>query len=180
MISSEMPGIRRYWLRYVHGVFMYELSCWGLPLSSHRYWYSISRFFRMYLVPRIICVFILIHLVFFILRTYALWNKNRILLISMLSIFFVSFQSIHHAQASARCIDQTFVGASVGVSFATIAPATSTLSHLPLAFYDHWNILFTFIGATSAIPGITGCYQSSTSFPLLIPILLLSVFELGG
>ncbi|KAG2122379.1 hypothetical protein BD769DRAFT_1670761 [Suillus cothurnatus] len=77
---------------------------------------------------------------FFILRTYALWNKNRILLISMLSIFF------------------TFVGASVGVSFATIAPATS---------------------ATSAIPGITGCYQSSTSFPLLIPILLLSVFELG-
>jgi hypothetical protein len=102
------------------------------------------------------------------------------LLISMLSIFFVSFQSIHHAQASARCIDQTFVGASVGVSFATIAPATSTLSHLPLAFYDHWNILFTFIGATSAIPGITGCYQSSTSFPLLIPILLLSVFELGG
>ncbi|KAG2104284.1 hypothetical protein BD769DRAFT_1779829 [Suillus cothurnatus] len=95
---------------------------------------------------------------FFILRTYALWNKNRILLISMLSIFFVSFQSIHHTQASARCIDQTFVGASVGVSFATIAPATS---------------------ATSAIPGITGCYQSSTSFPLLIPILLLSVFELG-
>jgi hypothetical protein len=131
MTSSEMPGIRRYWLRYVHGAFMYELSCWGLPLYSHRDRYSISRFFRMYLVPRIISVSILIHLVFFILRTYALWNKNRILLISMLSIFFVSSRSIHHTKASARCIDQTFVGASVGVSFATIAPATSTLSPPP-------------------------------------------------
>jgi hypothetical protein len=49
-------------------------------------------FFRMYLVPCIIRVSILIHLVFYILRTYALWNKNRILLISMLSIFFMSSQ----------------------------------------------------------------------------------------
>ncbi|KAG1854035.1 hypothetical protein C8R48DRAFT_322290 [Suillus tomentosus] len=33
--------------------------------------------------------------------------------------------------------------------------------------------------ATSAIPGITGCYQSSTSLQYFIPFLLLSVFELG-
>ncbi|KAG1854034.1 hypothetical protein C8R48DRAFT_322091 [Suillus tomentosus] len=33
--------------------------------------------------------------------------------------------------------------------------------------------------ATSGVPGITGCYQSSTSFQYFIPFLLLSVFELG-
>ncbi|KAG1835993.1 hypothetical protein DFJ58DRAFT_192568 [Suillus subalutaceus] len=77
---------------------------------------------------------------FFILRTYVLWNKNRILLAAMLSTFL------------------TFVGASIGIAFTTTAPAAY---------------------ATSAIPGITGCYRSSTSFPLLIPTLLLSVFELG-
>ncbi|KAG1793833.1 uncharacterized protein HD556DRAFT_1371809 [Suillus plorans] len=33
--------------------------------------------------------------------------------------------------------------------------------------------------ATSAIPGITVCYQSSTSFQYFIPFLLLSVFGLG-
>ncbi|KAG1883967.1 hypothetical protein F4604DRAFT_1919774 [Suillus subluteus] len=77
---------------------------------------------------------------FFILRTYALWNKNRILLAAMLFTFF------------------TFVGASIGIAFATIAPA---------------------VMATSAIPGITGCYRSSSNLPLLAPILLLSVFELG-
>jgi len=33
--------------------------------------------------------------------------------------------------------------------------------------------------ATSAIPGITGCYQSSTSDRIFIPFLLFSVFGLG-
>jgi hypothetical protein len=33
--------------------------------------------------------------------------------------------------------------------------------------------------ATSAIPGITGCYNSSTSFQLSVQYLLLSVFQLG-
>ncbi|KAG2130797.1 uncharacterized protein EDB93DRAFT_1263240 [Suillus bovinus] len=51
-----------------------------------------------------------------------------------------------------------FMGASSGIAFATTAPASY---------------------ATSAIPGITGCYESSTSFWLFIPFLLLSVFELG-
>ncbi|KAG1721739.1 hypothetical protein EDB19DRAFT_496818 [Suillus lakei] len=77
---------------------------------------------------------------FFILRTYVLWNNNRILLAAMVSTFF------------------TFVVASCSIAFATIVPATY---------------------ATSTIPGITGCYQSSTSFQLFIPFFLLSVFELG-
>ncbi|KAG1842735.1 hypothetical protein DFJ58DRAFT_844553 [Suillus subalutaceus] len=103
---------------------------------DHRRWYGISHFLRMYLsFPRILC--------FFILRTYVLWNKNRILLAAMLSTFLIH--------------QQTFVGASIGIAFTTTAPAAY---------------------ATSAIPGITGCYRSSTSFPLLIPTLLLSVFEL--
>lgn len=77
---------------------------------------------------------------FFILRTCALWNNNKILLAAMLVIFL------------------TFVGAAIGVSFATTAPA---------------------IYAISAIPGITGCYQSSSSLQLFIPFLLLCAFELG-
>ncbi|KAG1883966.1 hypothetical protein F4604DRAFT_230848 [Suillus subluteus] len=77
---------------------------------------------------------------FFILRTYTLWNKNRILLVAMLSTFF------------------TFIVASFGVEFTAIVPAAYV---------------------TSAIPGITGCYHSSTSFQFFIPFLLLSVFQLG-
>ncbi|KAG2061620.1 hypothetical protein BDR06DRAFT_1042010 [Suillus hirtellus] len=35
------------------------------------------------------------------------------------------------------------------------------------------------VDVTSPIPGIPGCYQSSTSFWYFIPFLLLSMFELG-
>ncbi|KAG2114311.1 uncharacterized protein F5147DRAFT_650091 [Suillus discolor] len=78
---------------------------------------------------------------FFILRTCALWNNNRILLAAILVT-----------------LSQTFLGASIGITFATTAPATY---------------------AISAIPGITGCYQSSSSLQLFIPFLLLCAFELG-
>ncbi|KAG1836451.1 hypothetical protein DFJ58DRAFT_865035 [Suillus subalutaceus] len=77
---------------------------------------------------------------FFVLRTCALWNNNRILLAAMLVTVL------------------SFIGASIGIVFTTTAPAAY---------------------ATSTIPGITGCYQSSTSFRLFIPFLLLAVFELG-
>ncbi|KAG1794608.1 uncharacterized protein HD556DRAFT_417321 [Suillus plorans] len=77
---------------------------------------------------------------FFILRTYVLWNKNRILLAAML------------------CTSFMFVVASLSVTFDTTVPAAYT---------------------TSAIPGITGCHRSSTSYRLFIPFLLSSVFELG-
>ncbi|KAG2361982.1 hypothetical protein BDR07DRAFT_1088097 [Suillus spraguei] len=86
------------------------------------------------------CVSVLIHPGFFILRTYVLWSKNRILLIAMLSTFFV------------------LLVACFSVAFTSTVPATYT---------------------SSAIPGITGCYQSSTNFRLFIPFLLLTVFELG-
>ncbi|KAG2037904.1 hypothetical protein BDR03DRAFT_1010285 [Suillus americanus] len=95
---------------------------------------------------------------FFMLRTYALWNKNRILLAAMLSTFFVSSQSAHHTKASGRCISQAFLVACFSIAFTTTIPAAY---------------------ATSAIPAITGCYQSSFSFRLFIPFLLLSIFELG-
>ncbi|KAG1810937.1 uncharacterized protein BJ212DRAFT_1484065 [Suillus subaureus] len=78
---------------------------------------------------------------FFILRTYALWNNNKILLAAMMSTFF-----------------QAFIVACFTITFAITVPAAY---------------------ATSAIPGITGCYQSSTSFQLFIPFLLLFAFELG-
>ncbi|KAG2114287.1 uncharacterized protein F5147DRAFT_22157 [Suillus discolor] len=77
---------------------------------------------------------------FFILRTYVLWNKNKILLAAMLFTFV------------------SFLVACFGVAFATTIPAAYV---------------------TSTIPGITGCYRSSTNYQLFIPFLLLSVFELG-
>ncbi|KAG2155253.1 uncharacterized protein EDB93DRAFT_93040 [Suillus bovinus] len=52
----------------------------------------------------------------------------------------------------------SFLGASSGIVIAT----TATASY-----------------ATSAISGITGCYQSSTTYWLFIPFLLLSVLQLG-
>ncbi|KAG1825374.1 hypothetical protein EV424DRAFT_1602524 [Suillus variegatus] len=85
---------------------------------------------------------------FFILRTYVLWNKNRILLAAMLCTSFLVVNAI----------SQIFVVASLSVTFDTTVPAAYT---------------------TSAIPGITGCHRSSTSYQLFIPFLLSSVFELG-
>ncbi|KAG1794587.1 uncharacterized protein HD556DRAFT_1527034 [Suillus plorans] len=108
--------------------------------------------------PHLMCLSDLIHPVFFILRTYVLWHKNIILLTAMLSTFFVSSQSNHHTQASGRCISQIVLATAFSIAFTTGVPAAY---------------------ATSGVPGITGCYQSSTSFQYFIPFLLLSVFELG-
>ncbi|KAG2054147.1 hypothetical protein BDR06DRAFT_1008095 [Suillus hirtellus] len=77
---------------------------------------------------------------FFILRTYALWDRNRILLAAILGTFF------------------SFLAASVSITVDTTVSAAY---------------------ATSPIPGITGCYQSSTSDRIFIPFLLFSVFGLG-
>ncbi|KAG1839705.1 hypothetical protein C8R48DRAFT_782006 [Suillus tomentosus] len=97
---------------------------------------------------------------FFILRTCALWNNNRILLAAILVTAF------------------TFLGASIGITFATTAPATCMRSPF-FPGVPHLTILSTPADAISAIPGITGCYQSSSSLQLFIPFLLLCAFELG-
>ncbi|KAG2113380.1 hypothetical protein DEU56DRAFT_191527 [Suillus clintonianus] len=76
---------------------------------------------------------------FFVIRTYALWNNNRIALAAMLSAFLVA-----------------------AVGFLVIFSITVITSQV----------------ATIAIPGITGCYQTSTSF-LFIQFLLLFAFQLG-
>ncbi|KAG1897880.1 uncharacterized protein F5891DRAFT_1174483 [Suillus fuscotomentosus] len=76
---------------------------------------------------------------FFILRTYVLWDKNRILLAVMLSTLL------------------SFLVASFIIVFAIGIPAEY---------------------ATSPIPGITGCYRSSTSFLYFILFLILAVFQL--
>ncbi|KAG1739468.1 uncharacterized protein EDB91DRAFT_1336797 [Suillus paluster] len=77
---------------------------------------------------------------FFILRIYALWDNNRIVLAVMLSAFLA------------------FVVAGISIAFDNTVSASY---------------------ATSPIPGITGCYQSSDSVQLFIPFLLSSVLELG-
>ncbi|KAG0701907.1 hypothetical protein DFH29DRAFT_924431 [Suillus ampliporus] len=77
---------------------------------------------------------------FFVLRTYALWNKNKIVLAVTLTAFI------------------GVLAGSIGISF----PNTTTAPF-----------------ATSPIPGITGCYQSTGSNDLFIPFLLLLLFQLG-
>ncbi|KAG2123078.1 hypothetical protein DEU56DRAFT_65296 [Suillus clintonianus] len=78
---------------------------------------------------------------FFVLRTYALWNNNRIILVAMLSTFLA------------------VAIASTVICFITVGTSQVT---------------------TSAIPGIPGCYRTSTSFNLnAIQFLLLFAFQLG-
>ncbi|KAG2124623.1 hypothetical protein DEU56DRAFT_594156 [Suillus clintonianus] len=76
---------------------------------------------------------------FFVLRTYALWNNNRIVLAVMLSAFLAA------------------VAACIVIGFITVGT-----SHV----------------VTSAIPGITGCYRTSTNLSF-IQFLLLFAFQLG-
>ncbi|KAG1899703.1 uncharacterized protein F5891DRAFT_393690 [Suillus fuscotomentosus] len=77
---------------------------------------------------------------FFILRTYVLWDRNKILLTAILGTYL------------------SFLAATIVIAIdANISAAY----------------------ATSPIPGITGCYQSSTSDRIFIPFVLFSVFELG-
>ncbi|KAG2104276.1 hypothetical protein BD769DRAFT_1393436 [Suillus cothurnatus] len=85
------------------------------------------------------------------------WNKNRMLLAATLSTFVVSSKFTHHTKASSKYISQTVLVASLIIDF-----TASVLTEY----------------ATSAIPGITGCYNSSTSFQLSVQYLLLSVFQL--
>ncbi|KAG1842624.1 hypothetical protein F4604DRAFT_1960835 [Suillus subluteus] len=77
---------------------------------------------------------------FFVLRTYALWNSSRIVLVAMLSTLF-----------------------AIIVTFTSICLSAIATSHV----------------TTSVVPGITGCYRSSTSVQFLMPFLLLFVFQLG-
>ncbi|KAG0701883.1 hypothetical protein DFH29DRAFT_533952 [Suillus ampliporus] len=77
---------------------------------------------------------------FFVLRTCALWNNNRFVVVPTVTFFLA------------------VAVASVSIYFSNIATAPF---------------------ASSAIPGITGCYQSSNSVQLFIPFLLLLALELG-
>ncbi|KAG1816545.1 uncharacterized protein BJ212DRAFT_196715 [Suillus subaureus] len=77
---------------------------------------------------------------FFLLRTYALWNNNKIVLATMVATFL-----------------------AVGISSISFAFATTATAP--------WK--------TSAIPGITGCYQSSAIVQLFIPFILLLGLEFG-
>ncbi|KAG1850027.1 hypothetical protein C8R48DRAFT_727947 [Suillus tomentosus] len=77
---------------------------------------------------------------FFVLRTYALWNSNKIVFLAMLSALFAVMASF------------------IGICFSAIVTSYVT---------------------TSAIPGVTGCYRSSTRVQFFLPFLLLFTFQLG-
>jgi hypothetical protein len=110
--------------------------------------------------------------VFFMIRTYALWNNNRIILVVMLFTLFVSPLSLTTHQTRGRC--------STGCNscnhrrlcycrrFIWFAPPLTTFAH----------IHSTFIVTISAIPGIRGCYQTSADRIYIMFILLLG-FQLG-
>ncbi|KAG1884101.1 hypothetical protein F4604DRAFT_1980072 [Suillus subluteus] len=90
---------------------------------------------------------ITIYSFFFVLRTYALWNNNRTVLIAMLSAFFIVVDVV-----------QAVAVASVVVDFATVDASHVTIS---------------------AIPGIHGCYRSSSFVRVSIMFILLLAFQLG-
>ncbi|KAG1803275.1 hypothetical protein EV424DRAFT_1351558 [Suillus variegatus] len=96
---------------------------------------------------------------FFIIRTYVFWNKNKILLAAILVTYLVSSKSTHHTQASGKSISQLCLVGSVSIIIDTTVSAAY---------------------ATIPIPGVTGCYQSSTSDQIFIPFVIFSVFGLGN
>lgn len=77
---------------------------------------------------------------FFVLRTYALWKNNRIVLTAILSAFFA------------------VAVASVIIDFVTVDASHVTIS---------------------VIPGIQGCYRTSSSAQVSIMFILLLAFQLG-
>ncbi|KAG2143658.1 hypothetical protein DEU56DRAFT_910784 [Suillus clintonianus] len=97
----------------------------------------------------------LINLVFFVLRTYALWSNNRTILAAVLSAFLVSPLTLSTPKARGECNGQGTVVASIVVGFITVAASQVT---------------------TSAIPGLPACFRTSTSF---MQFLLLFAFQLG-
>jgi hypothetical protein len=110
-----------------------------------------------------------------VLRTYALWNSNRIVLVAMLSALFVSsILSTHPVlwlmnQPGYHCI----VHRHLFQCYRYLS--WSVLSLFPLLFARIHSTSVT----TSVVPGITGCYRSSTSVQFFMPFLLLLVFQLG-
>jgi hypothetical protein len=74
-------------------------------------------------------------------------------------------------------MSQAVIISSVGVLFATTVTAPCMRSHFTLCIPPLLTHS-TFTVETSAIPGITGCYQTS-AIRLFIPFLLLFALELG-
>jgi len=176
-----MSGVGQYELRYVQGTFVYVRPCWGLLLSSHRSWRGISCFLRMYMsFPRKSAFLIWFIQVFS--SSEHMRSGTRIETCSQ--PYYPSFSWVPHSlttprlaiNASARLFSQHPSSLTSPLPF----PQNVLALILPPVFHGHWKLLFTLTDATSAIPGITGCYNSSTSFQLFIQFLLLSVFQLGG
>jgi hypothetical protein len=83
--------------------------------------------------PVKMCVSDLIHPGLFILRTYVVWNKNRMLLAATLSTFFVSSNSTRHTEASGKYISQTFIAASLIIDSTASVLAKCIRSYFPSA-----------------------------------------------
>ncbi|KAG1738228.1 hypothetical protein EDB19DRAFT_2025439 [Suillus lakei] len=92
---------------------------------------------------------------FFILRTYVLWNSNKVVLTVMLSTSAVSCMQYRSFAMRTKYQAMTVGSAVVGFSATATAPFE-----------------------TSSVTGSTGCYQSSDSGKLSVPFLLLVGFEL--
>lgn len=95
--SPEMQDIGQYLFRYVH------CTCYIHVLAEHcsfllqvSEWYHSLALNVSLLPPRYTRASDLIPPGFFVLRTYALWNSNRIVLVAILSTLFASpMPSIH-------------------------------------------------------------------------------------
>ncbi|KAG1728322.1 hypothetical protein EDB19DRAFT_162510 [Suillus lakei] len=67
--------------------------------------------------------------------------------------------------------------AFIGICFTAIATFRGVCSHLPPLLFA--RIHSALVVMTSAIPGITGYYWSSTGVQFFMPFLLLFIFQLG-
>ena len=114
---------------------------------------------------------------FFILRTYALWNKNKFVLGTMLTAALVSPMYLPHPKLlvdpSIRLVLQH--PSAFSLALLPLHHVCTPTSSLALHNYSHC----TFTVDTSTIPAITGCYRNSNSIGLFLPFLLLFAFELG-
>jgi len=118
-------------------------------------------------VPVKMCVSDLIHSGLFILRTYVLWNKNRMLLAATLSTFFVSSKSTHHTKASSKYISQTVIVASLIIDSTASVLAECICSYFPLGVSRPLKASVHFHRRDQCNPGHHRVLQQLDQFPTL-------------
>jgi hypothetical protein len=142
MTLLELPDIGQYVHMFAHSpCFMYILPerfsfLWQISEWYHSHSLNVSLLIMRYRrLPN------QIHPGFFILRTYALWNNNRIVLVAVLSAFFVSHMRTPHPSS---CPSKATIVSSISLLLVAGATSDGLCSHFSLTI-----ILFTIFAPLS-------------------------------